>query len=93
MDKDDFGRIRIPESELPQAKNWQVGSKYTLSVVVEQTGVNKERDYGTEIGVPTAEKKEEKPKHKVFYEFRIKEVEPSKVATLKEKAKNMAKKV
>lgn len=73
---DDYGSIRIPASEVPQAKNWKVGGKYQLTTHVEQVGINKERDFSGDYDEPISlrSSKKHKPKYKTVLEFRIKEI-------------------
>lgn len=39
--------MNLNERELPMMKDWKVGSKHTLVVEVEMTGIRKESDYAS----------------------------------------------
>jgi len=73
--EDYISTFRIPIDKIPQAKNWKVGGKYRVVAEVEQTGVNKERDYSTAsdspIGVAIEKKVKQRPKYKTVVEFKV----------------------
>ncbi len=75
--------FRIPIEKIPQAKNWKVGGRYQIVADVEQTGVNKERDYSDEgLSISPRGRKEKEPKYKTMVEFKICDVS-AKGAALK----------
>ncbi len=51
--------VRFDEEELPELKNWKVGSKYTLTLEVEQMSMSKGDEYG--------EESKEKPKTRASF--------------------------
>ena len=64
--------FRIPIDKIPEAKNWKVGHRYKVVAEVEQTGVNKERDYSYgEDGPVSLSKRREKPRYKTMVEFKV----------------------
>jgi len=86
---DHLSTIRIPIDRIPEAKNSKVGGKYRIIAEVEQTGVNRERDYGSYGDEPVAypKRKEEKPKYKTMVEFKVCDVSAAKSNALKKKIK------
>lgn len=76
--------FRIPIEKIPQAKNWKVGGRYKIVAEVEQTGVNKERDYSSLSDEPImARGKKEKPRYKTMVEFKVYDVSAAKDDALK----------
>jgi hypothetical protein len=64
--------FRIPIEKIPAAKDWKVGGRYKIIADVEQTGIQKERDYSTLEGPMTIkESRKEKPKFKTMVEFKV----------------------
>lgn len=80
--------IRVPLDKIPEAKRWKVGGKYQITANIEQTGLNKERDYSDEIGpMPTSESRKAKPKYKTFVEFKVYDISAAKTGALNKKTK------
>jgi len=66
--------FRIPLESIPEAKHWKVGGKYKVIAEIEQTGINKERDYSYDSPAKTiAESKfrDKHPKYKTMVEFKV----------------------
>jgi len=69
---DYLSTFRVPIEKIPEAKNWKVGGRYTISAQVEQTGINKERDWRTEDElVEGGKRKKGEPKYKTMVEFKV----------------------
>lgn len=66
--------FRIPIEKIPQAKNWKVGGRYKIIAEVEQTGINKERDYGRLEERPYTPGKKDKPRYRTMVEFKVYDV-------------------
>lgn len=68
--------FRIPIEKIPEAKDWKVGGKYTITAHVEQTGIQKERDWSNEkYDTPLSTKSSKtKPKYKTMVEFKVYDV-------------------
>lgn len=75
---DYLSTFRIPIDKIPEAKNWKVGGKYQIVAHVEQTGVNKERDYGSESPTVEGSRKKSEPKFRTMVEFKVRDVEAKK---------------
>ena len=71
---DYLSTFRIPIDKIPQAKNWKVGGRYKVVADVEQTGVNKERDYKLEDGPVLSTGKKTKPRYRTMVEFKVYDV-------------------
>jgi hypothetical protein len=82
---DHISTFRIPIEKIPEAKSWKVGGRYQIVADIEQTGVNKERDYSSAecgpISTSTRNRKE-KPKFRTMVEFKVYDVR-AKGAALK----------
>lgn len=81
---DHISTFRIPIEKIPEAKSWKVGGRYQIIADIEQTGVNKERDYRDECGpISTSSRgRKEKPKFRTMVEFKVYDVR-AKDAALK----------
>ena len=67
--------FRIPIEKIPEAKHWKVGGRYKVTAEVEQTGINKERDYSTDepiaIGPSSSRRRKHLPKYRTMVEFKV----------------------
>ena len=62
--------LTVSESDIPDIKNWQVDSTYSIVVKVKMKGIEKRPDYSDmEMMSPVDTPK--KPKEKLFAEFEI----------------------
>lgn len=71
--RDYLSTINIPIEDIPEAKRWKVGKKYHITAEVEQTGINKERDYNDLDDVKTSLVKNKKTpaKYRTMVQFKI----------------------
>lgn len=70
---DYLSSFRVPIDKIPEAKKWKVGGRYKLIADVEQTGVNKEREYGN-TDSPLSSSRHEKKKYRTMVEFKVYDV-------------------
>lgn len=80
---DYISTFRIPIDKIPEARSWKVGGRYKVVADVEQTGINKERDYKYDTPIPT-NGRESKPKFRTMVEFKVYDVS-AKSKALKKK--------
>ncbi len=72
-----LGHIDLNEKQLPEAKGWEVGKKYTLTVEVEMTGIRKTHDYSN-MPMSAPGSKPQKPPKITKFDFDIKSVSTPK---------------
>lgn len=78
---DHISTFRIPIEKIPQAKNWKVGGRYQIIADIEQTGIQKERDYSdSPLAISTKSRKREEPKYRTMVEFKVYGVRAKDVA-------------
>lgn len=83
---DHITTFRVPIEKIPEAKSWAIGGRYQMVADVEQVGINKERDYGTDgLAVPSVRGRKEKPKYKTMVEFKVHNVSAKGEALKKKK--------
>lgn len=84
---DHITTFRLPIDKIPEARNWKVGGKYTVTAHVEQTGINKERDYSYDepISISESKRRGRVPKYKTMVEFKVHDVSASKTKAIKKR--------
>lgn len=73
-----IGNLRVSEKDLPQAKDWEVGKKYSVTVELEMMGVRKETDYSVDMGLYKPGVAPKKRPKIIKYDFDVKSVSPEK---------------
>lgn len=82
MDNDHIGSLEIKESKLPGLKDMKVGTKQTMTIEVEMTGLNKREDWSADMGPYTPGKKQKERPKIMIGSFKILSVTPKKNNTL-----------